>query len=152
MPLDLNDLHVQTPFKAKFMTRDLTEQNLTIVDAHMKGEGRDPSSVMSLYTDDIVLDMPTRGITLHGKADIEANYRRMFGAMELISMTPIERFATFDRVIDDCIARFKLVREGFDAAPYPIGSTIDLRLLHVFLMRDGKIARETVFEGWTRID
>lgn len=69
MPLDLNDLHVQTPFKAKFMTRDLTEQNLAIVDAHMKGEGRDPSSVMSLYTDDIVLDMPTRGITLHGKAD-----------------------------------------------------------------------------------
>ncbi|WKL57672.1 nuclear transport factor 2 family protein [Asticcacaulis sp. ZE23SCel15] len=152
MPLDLNDHDFKPQTKAAFMTRDLTEQNLAIVDAHIKGEGRDPSSVMSLYTDDIVLDMPTRGITLHGKATIEANYRRMFGAMELISMTPIERFATFDRVIDDGVARFKLVREGFDNAPYPIGSTIDLRLLHVFHMKDGKIARETVFEGWTRID
>jgi hypothetical protein len=152
MPLDLNDHHFKPQTQAAFMTRDLTEQNLAIVDAHIKGEGRDPSSVMSLYADDIVLDMPTRGITLRGKAAIEANYRRMFGAMELISMTPIERFATFERVIDDCIARFKLVREGFDNAPYPIGSTIDLRLLHVFHMKDGKIARETVFEGWTRID
>ncbi|OYW80893.1 MAG: hypothetical protein B7Z26_05780 [Asticcacaulis sp. 32-58-5] len=107
---------------------------------------------MSLYTDDIVLDMPTRGITLHGKAAIEANYRRMFGAMELISMTPLERFATFDRVVDDCLARFKLVREGFDNAPYPVGSIIELRLLHLFWMRDGKIARETVFEGWTKLD
>lgn len=127
-------------------------ENLEVVEAHIRGEGRDPAAIMDLYTDDIVLEMPSRGMVLTGKAAIEANYRRMFGAIELLAMEPIERFATPTRVVDDCRARFRLVREGFDNAPLPIGSLVELRLLHVFHMRAGRICREQVFEVWRPID
>ncbi len=127
---------------------DIISLNLKVAAEHIEGEGIDPASVMDLYTDDIVLAMPSRNLTIVGKAAIEANYHRMFGAMQLISMQPLDRFATETRVVDECLVRIRLVGEGFDNAPVPLGSTVDLRLLHVFEMRDGKIARETVFEGW----
>lgn len=127
-------------------------ENLAVVEAHIRGEGRDPAAVMDLYTDDIVLEMPSRGLILTDKAAIEANYRRMFGAIDLMSLETLDRHASTDRVIDDSRARFRLVREGFDNAPLPIGSLVDLRLLHIFHMRDGRICREQVFEVWTAIE
>tara|TARA_R110001606_G_scaffold65296_2_gene151151 strand:+ start:35 stop:439 length:405 start_codon:yes stop_codon:yes gene_type:complete len=127
------------------------EQNLATVDAHMRGETADPAEVMHLYDDAIVLDMPTRNLRLSTMEAIEANYRSMFGAMELISMEPVERFATEERVVDDMIVRFVIVKEGIANAPYPVGSTVELRLLHVFHMKDAKIMHEKVFEGWKKI-
>lgn len=133
-------------------TADPIATNLAVVDEHIRGEARDPASVMALYTDDIVLEMPTRGLRLVGKAAIEANYRRMFGAMAEVTITQGERFATADRVVDDCVVRFRLAGDGMAHAPLPVGSRVELRLLHVFAMRDGRIARETVLEGWRRLD
>ncbi len=125
--------------------------NLAVVDRHIREEARDPAAVMALYTDDIVLEMPSRGLRLEGKPAIEANYRRMFAAMAEVEITPLDRFATMERVVDDCIVRFHLVAEGMANAPLPIGSRVELRLLHVFEMRQGLIARETVLEGWRAI-
>ncbi|MCO6414922.1 nuclear transport factor 2 family protein [Siccirubricoccus sp. KC 17139] len=125
--------------------------NLATVDAHIKGEAQDPASVLGLYTEDVVLEMPSRGLTLTSHAAIEANYRRMFAAMAEVEIEPIQRFATRDRVVDECLVRFRLVAEGFENAPLPVGSRVELRLLHVFAMRAGRIARETVYEGWRRI-
>lgn len=127
-------------------------RNLAVVEAHLRDEARDPAAVMALYTDDIVLEMPTRGLRLEGKAAIEANYRRMFSALAEVEMVPLDRFATEDRVVDDCIVRFRLVGDGMVGAPLPVGSRVEMRLLHVFVMRDGLIARETVLEGWKRLD
>lgn len=127
------------------------EQNLATVDAHIRDEASDPAEVMHLYGDGIVLDMPTRNLRLSTLEAIEANYRNMFGAIELISMEPVERFATQDRVVDDMLVRFTIVKEGFTNAPYPVGSTVELRLLHVFHMKDAKIVHEKVFEGWKKI-
>lgn len=131
---------------------DVTARNLAVAEAHLRDEARDPSGVMALYTDDIVLEMPTRGVTLTGKAAIEANYRRMFGAIAEVEIEPLTRFATATHVVDDCIVRFHLVGEGFANAPVPVGSRVELRLMHLFAMRDGRIARETVLEGWRRLD
>jgi ketosteroid isomerase-like protein len=39
---------------------------------------------------------------------------------------------------------FRVVREGY--WPWPVGSRITMRLVHIFEMRDGKIAREVVFD------
>jgi hypothetical protein len=103
---------------------------------------------MALYTDDIVLEAPLRGLRLTDKAAIEANYLAMFGAMSDIEIVPLDRFATETRVVDDCIVRFSLSGEGFYRAPLPVGSRVELRLVHVFQMRDGLIARETVHEAW----
>lgn len=127
-------------------------ENLAVVEAHIRGEGRDPAAIMDLYTNDIVLEMPSRGLTLTGKAAIEANYRRMFGAIDLMSLETLDRHADTARVIDDSRARFRLVRDGFDNAPLPIGSFVELRLLHIFHMRAGRICREQVFEVWTAIE
>lgn len=130
------------------LSSDPIAHNLAIVDAHIQGEARDPASVMALYTDDIVLESPLRGMRLTGKAEIEANYLAMFGAMTDVEIVPLDRFATETRVVDDCIVRFSLTGEGFYRAPVPVGSRVELRLVHVFEMRDGLIARETVHEAW----
>ena len=131
---------------------DVAARNLAVAEAHLRDEARDPSGVMALYTDDVVLEMPTRGLTLAGKAAIEANYRRMFGAIAEVEIEPLTRFATATHVVDDCVVRFRLVGEGFANAPVPVGSRVELRLMHLFAMRDGRIARETVLEGWRRLD
>jgi hypothetical protein len=34
----------------------------------------------------------------------------------------------------------------------PVGSRVELRLMHLFAMRDGRIARETVLEGWRQLE
>ncbi|MBD3771294.1 MAG: nuclear transport factor 2 family protein [Rhodobacterales bacterium] len=127
---------------------DIIAHNLAIVQKHMEGEAQDPASVMALYTDDVVLESPLRGLHLTDKAAIEANYLAMFGAMSDIEIVPLDRFATETRVVDDCIVRFSLSGEGFYRAPLPVGSRVELRLVHVFQMRDGLIARETVHEAW----
>lgn len=87
---------------------DIIAHNLDIVQKHMEGEAQDPASVMALYTDDIVLEAPLRGLRLTDKAAIEANYLAMFGAMSDIEIVPLDRFATETRVVDDCIVRFSL--------------------------------------------
>jgi hypothetical protein len=38
--------------------------------------------------------------------------------------------------------------DGVANAPAPVGSKVEIRLLHVFEMRHGKISRELVFENW----
>lgn len=131
---------------------EIAARNLAVAEAHLRDEARDPAAVMALYTDDIVLEMPTRGVTLTNKRDIEANYRRMFGAIAEVEMTTLTRFATETHVVDDSLVRFRLVGDGFANAPVPVGSRVELRLMHLFAMRNGRIARETVLEGWRRID
>ena len=131
---------------------DPIAENLAIVDAHIRGEAQDPRAVLALYTDDVVLEVPSRGLRLASHGEIEANYRRMFASMAEVEIEPLDRFATADRVVDDCRVRFRITGDGFANAPYGEGARVELRLLHVFEMRAGRIARETVFEGWSRLD
>lgn len=127
---------------------DVIACNLVVVDAHIRDEARDPAAVMDLCTGDIVLEMPTRNLVLTGRA---ANYRAMFGSMAEVEIIPGTRFATEAHVVDDCTARFRLTGDGVANAPLPVGSLAEMRLMHLFAMRDGRIARETVHEGWRRI-
>ena len=60
----------------------------------------------------------------------------------------LSRFATEDRVVDDSVVTAVLTGDGFVNAPAPVGSKVEIRLLHVFEMRGGKISRELVFESW----
>jgi ketosteroid isomerase-like protein len=124
-------------------------ENLAIVDAHFASEsGSDLDKVLPLYTDDIVWESPARGIVLHGRQAAAENYRRTFGSMADLSVTSLRRFATADRVVDDSIASFQLVGDEMVNAPLPPGAHVDLRLVHVFDMRDRRIAREAVYEIW----
>ena len=53
--------------------------------------------------------------------------------------------ATEDRVVDDSVITFEIAAEGF--MPLPLGTHCEMRLTHIFEMRDGKIAKEIGIEG-----
>jgi hypothetical protein len=122
--------------------------NLDIVDRHIRGEAQDVDSVLDLYTDDVVLSIPARGIELHGKTNIRAMYLRLFGSMRDVELHPLDRFATEDRVVDDMRVFLTVVGDGIENCPVAPGCRAELRLIHHFQMRDGLIAREEVFEVW----
>jgi ketosteroid isomerase-like protein len=56
----------------------------------------------------------------------------------------LQRFATEDRVVDDSIVTFEVARDGY--WHFPLDSKVEMRLTHIFEMRDGKISREIVFD------
>ncbi len=124
------------------------ERNLETVDRHIQGEARDVDSILDLYTDDVVLEVPGRGLRFCGREAIRANYLAMWPAMAEVELEPLDRFATAHRVVDDMLVRMRLVGPGMVNAPLPIGTRVELRLVHHFTMRDGLIAREQVFEMW----
>jgi hypothetical protein len=76
----------------------------------------------------------------------------MFDSFKVEEFRCLQRFATEDRVIDDSVATVMLVGDGVENAPVPVGSRVEIRLLHVFEMREGKISRELVFENWRVVE
>ena len=56
----------------------------------------------------------------------------------------LQRLATEDRVVDDCTVTFEVTKDGY--WHFPLGSKVQMRLVHIFEMRDGMIARELVFD------
>ncbi len=83
------------------------------------------------------------------RKDIKKNYLALFASAEGIRFEPLERFATPDRVVDDMWVRFRISGPGFENAPYPVGTKVKMRLVHIFHIRDGLISREMGYEGWS---
>ncbi|ODV13688.1 MAG: hypothetical protein ABT19_10625 [Rhodanobacter sp. SCN 68-63] len=131
---------------------DPVAHNLDVVDRHMRDEAANPAAVMAMYTEDAVLEIPGRGLRFDTLEAIRDNYVRMFASMAEIEIVPMDRFATAERVVDECLVRLRITGAGLTNAPVPIGARAELRLLHVFHMRDGRIAREEVFEGWRQLE
>jgi ketosteroid isomerase-like protein len=131
------------------MREELIAANLATVEAHFHSEAaNEVEQAVDLYTDDIVWESPNRNLIFHGKEATAENYRRMFGSFRVEGFRTLERFATEERVVDDSVATVVLTGDGVANAPVPVGSRVEIRLLHVFEMRAGKIARELVFENW----
>jgi ketosteroid isomerase-like protein len=131
------------------MREELIAANLATVEAHFHSEAaNEVEKALELFTDDIVWESPTRNLLLQGKEATGENYRKMFASFRVEGFRTLERIATEDRVVDDSIITVELVGDGVVNAPVPIGSKVEIRLLHVFDMREGKISRELVFENW----
>jgi ketosteroid isomerase-like protein len=127
----------------------LIAANLAAVEAHFHSEAaNEVQKALELFTDDIVWESPVRNLVFRGKEATGENYRKMFASFKVESFETLQRFATEDRVVDDSIIRVVLVGDGVENAPVPVGSEVEIRLLHIFEMRDGKISRELVFENW----
>jgi ketosteroid isomerase-like protein len=120
--------------------------NLAVVEAHCGSEaaGRVAEAV-ALYTDEIVWEAPSRPPRLQGTEAVAAKYRQMFRAIKHVQWHCIDRFATEDRVVDDRVVSFEVATEGF--IPLPIGTRGEMRLTHLFHMRDGKMAQAIGIEG-----
>ena len=72
------------------------------------------------------------------------NYQQLWASMRNVKFQPLQRFATEDRVVDDSNVTFEIAQDGY--WHFPVGSQVKMRLVHIFEMRNGKIAREIVFD------
>ena len=128
------------------MAKDVIAANLAVIEAHFGSEasGRIDAAI-DLYTDDIVWEAPARNLVIRGKEAVAANYREIFSVLKDVEFHTLDRFATEDRVVDDSIVTFEVARDGF--IPLPLGTKGEMRLSHIFEMRDGKISKEIGIEG-----
>lgn len=129
--------------------RDRITDNLACVESHFHSEAQDEiEAALELYTDDIVWEAPApNGLnrSFSGKESVADNYRELFASMRDIEFQPLQRFATEDRVVDDSLVTFEVARDGY-WTNFSAGQRITMRLVHIFEMRDGKIAKEIVFD------
>jgi ketosteroid isomerase-like protein len=123
-------------------------RNLAAVESHFHSEALNEVEVaLQTFTDDVVWEAPAlNGLNRRyvGKPAAAENYRRLFASMRNVQFTFLQRFATADRVVDDSLVTFEVAQDGY--WHFPLGSRVEMRLVHIFEMRDGKIARELVFD------
>lgn len=122
--------------------------NLAAVAAHFHSEAeREVDAALALYTDDVVWEAPAlNGLdrAYAGKDAVAENYRALWASMRDVEFTFLQRFATEDRVVDDSLVTFEVIRDGY--WHFPVGTKVEMRLVHIFEMREGKIARELVYD------
>ena len=129
------------------MSQNIIQANLATVEAHFHSEAvNEVDEALKLYTDDIIWEAPARNLTFQGKEDVGNNYRKIFASIRDVEFRNLQRFATEDRVVDDSILTFVITQEGF--LPLPVGQDVEMRLAHIFEMRDGKISKEIAYEMW----
>ncbi len=129
------------------MSEETMAANLATVEAHFHSEAaNEVDEALKLYTDDIVWEAPARNLIFQGKEDVGNNYRKIFASIRDVEFRNLQRFATEDRVVDDSILTFVITQEGF--LPLPVGQEVEMRLAHIFEMRDGKISKEIAYEMW----
>jgi ketosteroid isomerase-like protein len=129
-------------------------QNLACVDGHFHSEAEnDIEAALELYTDDIIFEAGAlNGLnrSFSGKQPVAKFYRELWATMKDIEFQFLQRFATEDRVVDDSPVTFKVVRDGC-WPHFSTGEKIEMRLVHIFEMRDGKISKEIVFDMGRRV-
>lgn len=130
------------------MDRNQLAQNLAAVESHFHGESlKEVEAALEKFTEDIVWEAPAlNGLnrSFSGKEAVARNYRELFASMSNVKFQFLQRFATEDRVVDDAIVTFDVVKDGY--WHFPLGSSVEMRLVHIFEMRDGMISKEIVFD------
>jgi ketosteroid isomerase-like protein len=130
------------------MNKERISQNLAAVENHFHSEAlSDVAAALETFTDDVVWEAPApNGLnrSFTGKEAVGRNYRQLWASIRNVNFQPLQRFATEDRVVDDSIVTFEVAKDGY--WHFPVGSKVEMRLVHIFEMRDGKIAREIVFD------
>jgi ketosteroid isomerase-like protein len=131
------------------MDNDHIARNLECVGKHFHSEAvNEVEAALDLYTDDIIWEAPAlNGLdrSFSGKQDLAKNYRELFASMRNVRFQSLQCFATEDRVVvDDSMVTFEIARGGY--WPWPVDAKIEMRLVHIFEMRDGKISCELVFD------
>jgi hypothetical protein len=136
-------------------TRDeIIARNLAVVEAHFHNETPDTiDQAMALYGENIVWEVPGRGVLLKDHAAVKAAYLGLFESIRIHSWTHLSRWATEQMVFDDSIIEATIVGDKIQNAPFPVGTRVRMRLVHAFtLNEEGKIVREHGYEMWRRAD
>jgi ketosteroid isomerase-like protein len=125
------------------MTREQMDQ---LVNEHFGFEARDDvEGVMGTLTDDIqheVIPSPVGALT--DRAQIRNYYEMLFASISGERVTPLRRLYGEDFLIDETMWHGDVA----DGRPFLCtgkSGPVTFRLLHVFEIRDGKIASENVW-------
>ncbi len=120
---------------------------MDIVDRHFAAENaHDVEATLATYDDDIVWDDITHPLSpIHGKAAVGEVYSSIIDAIPDIKLTSIRRFSSGDGswVVDESIAGGHVHGEwaGIEGG----GAPVEIRMLHVFELRDGLIVYENTW-------
>src|SRR6202021_3695207 len=124
---------------------------LDVVTMHLQEENPDRiDEFIRLYTDNAVWEAPARKVSYQGRDLIKKMYLRVFNGVTDFEFTPVERWATPERVFDDSYESFNLTGDAFETCPYPIAPKVQMRLIHNFHIEGGLISREIGYEVWRR--
>ena len=102
--------------------QDQASENIAVVNAHFENEeaGR-MGAVLDLYTDDVIWEAPSRGVTLKGKGAAADNYdAECFSSVVDLKSRSLSRFAADGRVVDDSVLSFKLAEDSFPMLRCPL--------------------------------
>jgi SnoaL-like protein len=132
------------------LTREqIIARNLMVVEAHFHNETPEHvEKAVALYGDTISWEAPTRGVVMNDKDEVLEAYRAIFRTVAYRRVVPLRRFATEQFVFDDQIGHVTVVGDEMPNIPYPVGTKLAVRLIHLFEMKDGKIVREIAYELW----
>ena len=128
------------------MNQEILATNLATVQVHFDAEkAGDWEKIKSMYTDDIIWQRACVNQLVEGKEAVAAAYVELFSGLKGPNFQCLDRFATEDRVVDDCIFTFEVAKEGI--MPLSVGTKAKMRLVHIFEMREGRVSRELVMES-----
>ena len=120
---------------------------MDIVDQHFAAENaHDVAATLATYTDDIVWDDVTHPLSpVHGKEAVGAVYSDIIAAIPDVKFVSTRRFSSEDGswVVD--VSDVTGHVEGEWAGIAGGGAPVELRILHLFELRDGLIAYENTW-------
>ncbi len=100
---------------ARTKVHDRVAQNVACVDRHFHSEAEnDVEAALELYTDDIVFEAGAlNGLNrrFSGKQAVAGFYRELWATMKEVQFQGLQRFGTEDRVVDDSLVTFDVVRD-----------------------------------------
>jgi len=120
---------------------------MDIVDQHFAAENaHDVAATLATYTDDIVWDDVTHPLSpVHGKEAVGAVYSDIIAAIPDVKFVSTRRFSSEDgRWVADAWD-VPGHRQGAWAGIGGDGALVELRILHLFQLRDGLIAYENTW-------
>jgi steroid delta-isomerase-like uncharacterized protein len=120
---------------------------LGIIDRHFAAENaHDVEATLATYTDDIVWDDVTHpDAPFRGKEEVGNVYSSIIDAIPDIKLETVKRFTSEDGrfVVDESILSGHVEGEwsGMDGG----GAPVEVRILHIFEVRDGLISYENAW-------
>jgi steroid delta-isomerase-like uncharacterized protein len=125
--------------------RTAVDSALDLIDRHFAAENaHDIDATLATYTDDILWDDVTHPRSpFRGKQAVAGAYGGILDAIPDLHLRSVLRFECGDHVVDESILTGHVVGEFAGIAGG--GAPVSFRLLHIFDIRDGLIARENAW-------
>lgn len=120
---------------------------MDIIDRHFAAENaHDVEATLATYTEDIVWDDVTHPeAPFHGKEEVGSVYSSIIDAIPDVVLTSVKRFSGEGGryVVDESILSGHVLGEW--AGVHGGGAPVEIRVLHVFEVRDGLISYENAW-------